>query len=331
MSPERHPTRPASRGTAAWRADLKAQIRATRLRAALAATRALIGLSWQIGRDIHERQAAHGWGADLRAAFPDSRGFSSANLRDMRAFAAAWPDPALRQRVVGKWPWDQTIARAVKDPYAFDFLTLRQAAHERGVERAPIARVKDLLLELGKGFSVLASQHHLAVCGQDFCVDRLFYHRKLRCLIAVDPKTGPFQPEHAGKMNFCLAALDDRDREPGDTPSIGLILCRERNRVVVEHALRGVDAPIGAARYELMPADALPAQLARRSPQPRSSSPACCPPPEATMREGPSRHATCLLSPRRTPRATGRTLFRRPVGTSRPAAPGLAPPLSRRP
>src|SRR5271168_4393290 len=94
----------------------------------------------------------------------------------------------------------------------------------------------------------------------------LFYHRKLRCLVAVDLKTGQFQPEHAGKMNFYLAALDDRDREPGDNPSIGLILCRERNRVVVEYALRGVDAPIGVARYQLMLADALPAQLAEALP-----------------------------------------------------------------
>ena len=152
--------------------------------------------------------------------------------------------------------------QALKGPYQFDFLSLRQAAHERDVERGLIARVKDLLLELGKGFSFLASQHHLEVGGQDFYVDLLFYHRRLRCLVAVDLKTGPFRPEHAGKMNFYLAALDDRDREPGDNPSIGLILCREHNRVVVEYALRGVDAPIGVAGYQLMAPDTLPQDLA---------------------------------------------------------------------
>ena len=298
-----------------------------------------------VGRcDIRERQATHGWGArvvdrlaaDLRAEFPDSRGFSSANLRYMRAFAAAWPDPAILQRVVGKLPWGQNIEllavkdpaarlwyaeaalehgwsrpvltaqidtqaharqgqaltnfsrvlppetsdlaqQVMKDPYQFDFLTLRQAAHERDVERALVGRVKDLLLELGKGFSFIASQHHLEVGGQDFYVDLLFYHRKLRCLIAVDLKTGPFQPEHAGKMNFYLAALDDRDREPGDNPSIGLILCRERNRVVVEYALRGVDTPIGVARYELMLADALPARLAEALPSPQELEPGMLP------------------------------------------------------
>jgi len=119
------PDQPA--GYAAWLADLKTRIRETRLRVAFAVNSELIGLYSQIGRDIRDRQAAHGWGAkvvdrlaaDLRAEFPDSRGFSPANLRYMRAFAAAWPDPAILQRVVGKLPWGQNIALlAVKDPAA---------------------------------------------------------------------------------------------------------------------------------------------------------------------------------------------------------------------
>ena len=272
--------------------------------------------------------------ADLRAEFPESRGFSRANLLYMRAFAEAWPDPAIVQRVVGQLPWGQNIEllgvkdsiarlwyaeaalahgrsrpvlaaqidtrlregqavtnfervlppetsdlaqQALKDPYQFDFLTLRQAAHERDVERALVARVKDLLLELGKGFAFVASQHHLEVGGQDFYVDLLSYYWRLRCLVAVDLKMGPFQPEHAGKMNFYLAALDDRDREPGDNPSIGLILCREHNRIVVECALRHVDAPVGVARYQLMLADALPAALAEALPTPEDLEPGMLP------------------------------------------------------
>jgi len=129
-----------------------------------------------------------------------------------------------------------------------------------------VLRVKDLLLEMGKGFTFIGSQHHLEVGGQDWFVDLLFYHRRLRCLIAVDLKIGAFQPEHAGKMNFYLAALDDQDREPGDNPSIGLILCRERNRVVVEYALRSVSSPIGVAEYKLLLAEALPAALAEALP-----------------------------------------------------------------
>ena len=325
------PAAPA--GYPAWLAALKARIRDTRLRTALAVNSELVGLYWRIGRDILDRQAAHGWGprvvdrlaADLRAEFPDARGFSRANLLYMRAFAEAWPDPATVQRVVGQLPWGQNVEllavkdpaarlwyaeaalaqgwsrkvltvqidsrlharqgqavtnfartlppdtsdlaqQVLKDPHQFDFLTLAQPARERAVERALIARVKDLLLDLGKGFAFIAGQHHLAIGGQDFYVDLLFYHRKLRCLVAVDLKVGPFVPEHAGKMNFYLAALDDRERKPGDNPSIGLILCREHNRVVVEYALRGVDAPIGVARYRLLPPGTLPQDLAAALP-----------------------------------------------------------------
>jgi YhcG PDDEXK nuclease domain len=129
-----------------------------------------------------------------------------------------------------------------------------------------VTRVKDRLLEMGKGFAFIGNQHHLEVGGQDWYVDLLFYHRRLRCLVAVDLKIGAFQPEHAGKMNFYLAALDDQNREPGDNPSIGLILCRERNHVVVEYALPGVSSPIGVAEYKLLLADALPSSLAQALP-----------------------------------------------------------------
>lgn len=327
-------------GYPAWLADLKTRIRAARLRASLAVNSELIGLYWRIGRDILERQGAHGWGAkvvdrlaaDLKSEFPDARGFSRANLLYMRAFAEAWPEEEIVQRVVGRLPWGQNIEllgvkdpatrrwyaeaalehgwsrpvlatqidtqlyarqgqavtnfarvlppetldlaqQVLKDPYQFDFLTLGQAARERDVERALIARIKDLLLELGKGFAFIANQHHLSIGDQDFYVDLLFYHRKLRCLVAVDLKVGPFVPEHAGKMNFYLAALDDHDREPGDNPSIGLILCRERNRVVVEYALRGVDAPIGVARYQLLLPETLPVDLAGALPTPDELAP----------------------------------------------------------
>ena len=142
-------------GYSAWLADLKTRIRETRLRAALTVNSELISLYWQIGRDIRERQVAHGWGAkvvdrlaaDLRAEFPDSRGFSSANLRYMRAFAAAWPDPAILQRVVGKLPWGQNIELlAVKDPAAR--LWYAEATLEHGWSRPVLAhqiatRLKD--------------------------------------------------------------------------------------------------------------------------------------------------------------------------------------------
>lgn len=338
-----------------WLAGLKVRIRETRLRASLAVNAELIGLYWRIGRDILDRQEQHGWGAkvvdrlavDLRVAFPESRGFSRANLLYMRAFAEAWPDPAIVQRVVGRLPWGQNIellsklkdpaarfwyaqatleqgwsrpilahqiasglherqGRAItnfrrvlppensdlaqqilKDPYQFDFLSLPESVKERDLERALIARVKDVLLEMGKGFAFIGSQHHIEVGGQDFYVDLLFYHRRLGCLIAVDLKIGTFQPEHAGKMNFYLAALDEQERQPDDNPSIGLILCRERNRVVVEYALRNVGGPIGVAEYKLLIADALPAALAEALPTAKElTAGIALPDPDSEAQEG---------------------------------------------
>jgi len=160
-------------------------------------------------------------------------------------------------------PESDLAQQILKDPYQFDFLTIASDAKERDLERGLVGRVRDLLLEMGKGFAFVGSQHHLEVGGQDWYVDLLFYHRPLRCLIAVDLKVGSFKPEHAGKMNFYLAALDDHERQPDDNPSIGLILCRERNRVVVEYALRSVSSPIGVAEYTLVVAGALPATLAK--------------------------------------------------------------------
>ena len=313
----------------AWLADLKDTIQQARLRASLAVNAELIGLYWRIGRDILDRQGRGGWGskvverlaADLRAEFPDMRGLSRANLLYMRAFAEAWPDPAIVQRVIGRLPWGQNIEllsklkdpaarlwyaeatlehgwsrpvlaaqidtglrgrqgqavtnfgrtlppadsdmaqQILKDPYQFDFLLLAVDAKERDLERGLLARIRDVLLEMGKGFAFVGSQYHLEVGGQDWYVDLLFYHRRLRCLVAVDLKVGAFQPEHAGKMNFYLAALDDQAREPGENASIGLILCRERNRVVVEYALRGATGPIGVAEYKVLVAGALPAAM----------------------------------------------------------------------
>jgi predicted nuclease of restriction endonuclease-like (RecB) superfamily len=197
-----------------------------------------------------EATLEHGWSRPVLAAQIQTR------LRDRQGQAITNFSRALP-------PAESDLAQQIlKDPYQFDFLSLAEHTKERDLEGALVTRVKDLLLEMGKGFAFIGSQHHLEVGGQDWYVDLLFYHRRLRCLVAVDLKIGAFQPEHAGKMNFYLAALDDRDREPGDNPSIGLILCRERNRVVVEYALRSVGSPIGVAEYRLLLAEALPATLA---------------------------------------------------------------------
>jgi len=139
----------------------------------------------------------------------------------------------------------------IKDPYHFGFLELGTEARERDLERALLVHVRDFLLELGRGFALVGSQYHLEVGGQDYHADLLFYHLHLRCFVVVDLKIGAFQPEHAGKMNFYLSVIDDQLRHEGDQPSIGLILCKERNRVVAEYALRGSVRPIGVSEYRL--------------------------------------------------------------------------------
>ena len=314
-------------GYASFLDGLKARIRAAQVKAALAVNAELVLLYWHVGRDILARQEQEGWGArvidrlstDLHAAFPEMKGFSPRNLKYMRAFAEAWPEPEFVQQVAAQLPWfhsctlldrvkgksvrewyaRQTIEhgwsrnvllaqietrlheragkaltnfkgtlapphsdlaqQALKDPYVFDFLTLGPDAQERDLERGLLEHVRDFLLELGVGFAFVGSQVHLEVGGEDFYVDLLFFHLRLRCFVVIELKTGEFKPEYAGKMNFYLSAVDARLRREGDQPSIGLVLCKEKNKVIVEYALRDTKKPIGVSAYRLL--EKLPAKL----------------------------------------------------------------------
>lgn len=156
-------------------------------------------------------------------------------------------------------PQSELAVELIKDPYKFFFTGMDHGVEERELERALLAHVRDFLLELGVGFALVGSQYRLEVGGQDYRLDLLFYHIRLKCYVVVDLKVGAFKPEYAGKMNFYLSALDDRLRQDGDGPSIGLVLCKERNRVVAEYAVRGIANPIGVAEYRLM--EDLPARL----------------------------------------------------------------------
>jgi len=141
------------------------------------------------------------------------------------------------------------VRELLKDPYHFEFLQLGPALQERELERALLANVRDFLLELGVGFALVGSQYHLVVGDQDFYVDLLFYHISLSRYVIVELKVGAFTPEDVGKMNFYLAAVDDHLRGEGHLPTLGLILCKEHNRVVAEYALRGIEKPIGVAEF----------------------------------------------------------------------------------
>ncbi len=310
-----------------WLAELKRRIRAAQQRAAQAVNRDLVVLYWQIGHDILQRQSQQGWGAkviarlahDLRAAFPDMKGFSRANLMYMRAFAEAWPTAAIVQQLVGQLPWGHNLVlltrlknpelrvryaqRAIeygwsrnvlniqietclleregqaltnfeaslpapqsdlareilKDPYVFDFLGVGREADEREIESALVQHLTRFLLELGAGFAYVGRQVHIEVGGEDFFIDLLFYHLKLRSYVVVELKAGAFKPEHTGKLSFYLSAVDAQLKAEQDNPTIGLLLCKTKNQVVAEYALRDSNKPIGVSEYQLVAA--LPKEL----------------------------------------------------------------------
>lgn len=287
----------------------------------------MVLLYWQIGRDILERQAREGWGAkvierlahDLRAAFPDMKGFSPRNLKYMRAFAEAWSDVEFVQQAAAQLPWfhlctlidklpsreerDWYLAHAIahnwsrnvlvmqieanararsgkavtnfearlpaplsdlareslKDPYRFDFLGLTDDAQERAVEHALLQHVTQFLLELGAGFAFVGRQVLLNVGGDEFFIDLLFYHLKLRCYVVIELKAGKFKPEHLGQLGFYLTAVDRQVKNEHDGPTIGLLLCKSKNKVVAEYALGDKTQPMGIAEYKLL--ESMPAEL----------------------------------------------------------------------
>ncbi|PKL44169.1 MAG: DUF1016 domain-containing protein [Candidatus Riflebacteria bacterium HGW-Riflebacteria-1] len=148
-------------------------------------------------------------------------------------------------------PDSDMVQQTLKDPYLFDFLTLEAGFHERELETGLIAHLEKFLLELGQGFAFVGRQYYLNVGEQDFYIDLLFYHLKLRCYVVIDLKRGDFKPEYAGKMNFYCSVVDDKLRHETDKPTIGLILCQQPNRILAEYALRGIDKPIGVSGFEL--------------------------------------------------------------------------------
>jgi predicted nuclease of restriction endonuclease-like (RecB) superfamily len=145
----------------------------------------------------------------------------------------------------------ELVRQTLKDPYIFDFLTLSEPFIERELETELIKHLEKFLIELGAGFAFLGRQYKLTITEQDFYLDLLFYHIKLRCFIVVELKKGDFKPEYAGKMNFYCSAVDDILKQADDQPTIGLILCETRNKVFAEYALRGIHKPIGVSEYEL--------------------------------------------------------------------------------
>lgn len=155
---------------------------------------------------------------------------------------------------------------AVKDHYTFDFLDLAEEHDERELELGLLKNIRRFLIEMGGLFTFVGAQHRLQVGGQEFFIDLLLFHRRLRCLVAIDLKVRAFQPEHKGKMEFYLEALDAQERLEGENPPIGIIICREKNKTIVEYALRSAARPIGVATYTIVPE--LPAAYRDELPSP---------------------------------------------------------------
>jgi len=191
----------------------------------------------------------HGWSRSMLAVQIAQRAHRRAG-KAVTNFAATLPPPQ-----------SDLAQQTLRDPYVFDFLTLSTAARERELEQGLIDHVQQFLVSLGAGFAFVGRQVHLEVGGEDYYLDLLFYHLKLRCFVVIDLKAREFTPEAAGKMNFYLSAVDAQLRHRDDQPSLGLLLCREKNRLTVEYALRDVKKPIGVAEWRTRLVASLPRKL----------------------------------------------------------------------
>ncbi|MDO6432756.1 PDDEXK nuclease domain-containing protein [Flavitalea sp. BT771] len=149
-------------------------------------------------------------------------------------------------------PQADLAREALKNPYNFDFLTMGKQAHERDIEIALTDHIQKFLLELGHGFAYMGKQYHINVAGDDFFLDMLFYHTRLRCYVVVELKATEFQPEFAGKLNFYLNIVNAQLKHPNDQPSIGILLCKTPKKVIVEYALENISSPLGVAEYQIM-------------------------------------------------------------------------------
>lgn len=302
---------------AAVLASLKDRVRQARLTAQRRVNTELISLYWGIGQQILAHQDNQGWGAgvirrlaeDLRAEFPQMKGFSQRNLQYMRTMASSWGPDSNVPQLVAQLPWghirtildkaetpqerdwytaaaveygwsrnvllnmmmnrsmertgtapsnftqhlaavDSELAQQVaKDPYAFEFLGLSGQVAERDLEQALMDRIVETLRELGPGFAFVGRQVHLEVEGDDFYIDLLFFHVEQLRYFVIELKTGKFQPEFAGKLNFYVALVDDKLRLPAHAPTVGILICGSKNDHTVRYALGRSTSPMAVAAY----------------------------------------------------------------------------------
>jgi len=169
-------------------------------------------------------------------------------------------EKAANYKILLAQPQSGLATETLKNPYVFDFVEQREGIIEREIEDELVANIAKTIMELGTGFAFYGRQYHMEVSGKDYYLDLLFYNTKLRCFVVIEIKNTEFRPEYAGKLNFYLSAIDDMLRHESDNPSIGILLCKERDRLTAEYALRDINKPIGVSEYRL--SDFVPRELA---------------------------------------------------------------------
>lgn len=210
-------------------------------------------------KDVKEREwyirqtIQNGWSRNVLVHQIES-GLTSRTGTAVTNFSATLPAP------------QSDLAReTIKDPYIFDFLGLCPDVSERELHQSLLDRMRDFLIELGIGFAFIGSEYHIAVGDQDYYLDLLFYHTQLQCYVVIELKIGVFMPEYAGKLNFYLSAVDNLMRNDSvDLPTIGILLCKEKNRVIAEYALRDMTKPMAVSTYQLK--QTLPSRLIAQLP-----------------------------------------------------------------
>ena len=309
--------------------ELKEKVKNSQLKAAVKVNYELLDLYWNLGKKITEKQAKFSWGDsfisnlsnDLKKEFPDMKGFSVQNLKNIRYWYLFYAEYLIglqpvsqlkkienkiksipwghNQRIMYKCKsvreaifyvektiengWSRTILehqidsklyerlgsaisnfdsrlpkvqselakQTIKDPYNFDFLTLRDKYDERELEDALVKQITSFLLELGTGFSYIGRQVHLKVGDSDFYIDLLFYHVKLHCYVVVELKTEKFKPDFAGQLNFYVTAVNRDLKSQEDNQTIGILICKDKDNVVAEYSLANISQPIGISKYEI--------------------------------------------------------------------------------
>lgn len=309
--------------------ELKEKVKNSQLKAAVKVNYELLNLYWELGKKITEKQKEYSWGDsfisnlsnDLKKEFPDMKGFSVQNLKNIRYWYLFYAEYLIglqpvsqlkkienkiksipwghNQRIMYKCKsvreaifyiektiengWSRTILehqidsklyerlgsaisnfdsrlpkvqselakQTIKDPYNFDFLTLRDKYDERELEDALVKQITSFLLELGTGFSYIGRQVHLKVGDSDFYIDLLFYHVKLHCYVVVELKTEKFKPDFAGQLNFYVTAVNRDLKSQEDNQTIGILICKDKDNVIAEYSLANISQPIGISKYEI--------------------------------------------------------------------------------